>query len=244
MAERRALLIGVSGFTEASDESLFDLDFAARSIEDLSEVLRNGFGYSVTAMTEPGLTTVQLSDAVRTALVSTAQDDILLLHLLTHGVARGNLLYALGCDGLIDETAEVGAWLAGLQYAHDRPLGLLSLDMCHSGIVTQLPWQASYDSGGRRGWVIAACEPDRRAFDGLYTRALTSVLRELANNDIEVSPSDKFVPLQTVARTVRSAVVTMARGAGNYQQYVVTSRLDMTADAPAPPFFPFLRQAR
>ena len=162
----------------------------------------------------------------------------MLLHLLTHGVARGNLLYALGCDGLIDETAEVGAWLAGLQYAHDRPLGLLSLDMCHSGIVTQLPWQASYDSGGRRGWVIAACEPDRRAFDGLYTRALTTVLRELANNDIEVSPRDKFVPLQTVARTVRSAVVTMARGAGNYQQYVVTSRLDMTADAPAPPFFP------
>ena len=142
VAERRALLIGVSGFTEAADESLVDLDFAAPVIEELSEVLRDSFGYSVTAMTEPGLTSIQLSEAVRQAIVAAGQDDIFLLHLLTHGVARGNLLYALGSDGNIDERAEVGTWLAGLQHAHGRPLGLLSLDMCHSGIVTQLPWQA------------------------------------------------------------------------------------------------------
>jgi len=235
--ERRALLIGVSGFTELADESLLDLDFAARAVEGLSQVLHDNFGYSVTTMTEPGLTTTQLGEAVRQALVSAGEGDIQLIHLLTHGVARENLLYALGCDQMIDETTEVGAWLAGVQYATPRPVTLFTLDLCNSGIVTQLPWQTSHDGRGRRGWVVAACEPDRSAFDGLFTRALTTVLRELANKDIRVSPDDEFISLKIVARAVRHAVVGMAKNAGSYQQYPVSSKLDMTADTPFPPFF-------
>jgi WD40 repeat protein len=236
VAELRALLIGVSGFAETEGESLGDLHFAARAIEDLSGVLRDSFGYSVTALTEPGLTTSQLGRAVREAIVSASAADVLLLHLLTHGVARASLLYALGCDGALDETTEVGGWLAGVQHAPNRPRVLFSLDMCHSGTVTQLPWQAGDDSGERRGWVIAACEADRRAFDGRFTRGLTTVLRELAQGDIEVGPDDDFVPLQTVARAVRSAVVTTAKRTDSYQQFVVSSRLDL-ADSPAAPFF-------
>ena len=236
MAERRALLIGVSGFAAAADEPLADLHFAAQAIEDLSGVLRDSFGYSVTALTQAGLTTSQLGRAVREAIESASAEDVLLLHLLTHGVARPGMLYALGCDGTYDETTEVGGWLAGVQHVPGRPLVLFSLDMCHSGIVTQLPWQAGDDSSERRGWVIAACEADRSAFDGRFTRALTTVLRELARGDIEVGPDDEFVPLQTVARAVRSAVVTTAKSTDSYQQFVVSSRLDM-ADSPATPFF-------
>lgn len=236
MAELRALLIGVSGFAEAAGQPLGDLHFAAQAIEDLSGVLRDSFGYSVTALTEPGLTTSQLGRAVRDAIVSASAADVLLLHLLTHGVARASLLYALGCDGAVDETTEVGGWLAGVQHVPDRPLVLFSLDMCHSGTVTQLPWQAGDDGGERRGWVIAACEADRRAFDGRFTRGLTTVLRELARGDIEVGPDDDFVPLKTVARAVRSAVVTTAKSTDSYQQFVVSSRLDL-ADSPAAPFF-------
>lgn len=236
MAKRSALLIGVSGFTEAAGEPLGDLHFAARAIEDLSGVLRESFGYSITALTEPGLTTSQLGRAVREAIVSASAEDVLLVHLLTHGVARASLLYALGCNGVVDETTEVGGWLAGVQHVPNRPLVLFSLDMCHSGTVTQLPWQAGDDSGERRGWVIAACEADRRAFDGRFTRGLTTVLRELAQGDIEVGPDDDFVPLQTVARAVRSAVVTTAKRTDSYQQFVVSSRLDL-ADSPAAPFF-------
>ena len=234
MAERRALLIGVSGFAEAADGRLADLHFAAQAIEDLAAVLRDSFGYSVTTLTEPGLTTSQLGHIVREAIVSASADDTLLLHLLTHGVARASLLYALGCDGIVDETAEVGGWLAGVQHVPGRPLTLFSLDMCHSGTVTQLPWQ---DSGEPRGWVIAACEADRSAFDGRFTRALTSVLRELARGDIEVDPDDDFVQIQTVARAVRSAVVATAKSTDSYQQFVVSSRLDM-ADSSLAPFFP------
>jgi WD40 repeat protein len=237
MGERRALLIGVSGFPEAADGPLSDLHFAAQAVDDLSMVLRDSFGYSVTTLTEPGLTTSQLGHAVREAIVSASADDVLLLHLLTHGITRATLLYALGCDGAIDETTEVGGWLAGVQHVPSRPLVLFSLDMCHSGTVTQLPWQAGEDSGGRRGWVIAACESDRSAFDGRFTRALTTVLRELARGDIEVDPDTEFVPLQTVARAVRSAVVTAAISTDSYQQFVVSSRLDM-ADSSAAPFFP------
>lgn len=235
--ERRALLIGVSGFAESADGSLSDLDFAARKVGDLSQVLRDGFGYSVTTMTEPGMTTVELGQTVRQAIVAAEEHDILLVHLLTHGVARENLLYALGSDGIIDGTAEVGGWLADLQYAPGRPLTLFTLDLCNSGIVTRLPWQTGHGRDGQRGWVIAACEPDRNAFDGLFTRALATVLRELAQKDFPVDPAGEFVPLKAVARAVSTAAVMLAKSAGGYQQYVVTSKLDMTADDPAPPFF-------
>lgn len=237
MAERRALLIGVSGFAEAAEARLADFDFAASAIEDLSAVLRDGFGYSVTALTEPGLTSIRLGQAVREAIVSANRDDVLLLHVLTHGIARGSLLYALGCDGAIDETVEVGGWLGGVQNAPGRPLVLFSLDMCHSGTVTLLPGLAGDESGERRGWVLAACEADRSAFDGRFTRSLTTVLAELARGDIEVGSDAGFVPLQTVARAVRSAVVTTARSADGYQQFVVSSKLDM-ADSSVVPFFP------
>jgi WD40 repeat protein len=241
VAERRALLIGVSGFAEADDTSPADLSFAAPAIEDLSVVLRDGFGYSVTALTEPGMTTVQLGAAVRQAFTSASKDDILLIHLLTHGVARTSLLYALGCDEAVDETAEVGGWLAGVQNVPDRPLTLVTLDMCYSGTVTQLPWEAG-DGNGRRGWVIVACEADRQAFDGRFTRAFTTVLSELARGDIPVSPDASFVPLQTVARVIRSTVTTTAQSADSFQQLVVSSRLDM-ADTFAAPFFPVPRVA-
>ena len=84
--------------------------------------------------------------------------------------------------------------------------------------------------------MIAACDADRRAFDGRFTRGLTTVLRELAQGDIEVGPDDDFVPLKTVARAVRSAVVTTAKGTDSYQQFVVGSRLDL-ADSATAPFF-------
>ncbi len=237
MPERRALLIGVSGFSELADESLPDLSFASQAVEELSQVLRDSFGYTVRTMTEPGLTTAQLSEAVRQAVVAAGENDILLVHLLTHGVAREDLLYALGSDEAIDETAEVGSWLAGVQYAPRRPIALFTLDLCNSGIVTRLRREADYDSGGRRSWVLAACEPDRGAFDGRFTRALTAVLREVADREPRINPADEFVPLEVIARAVRRAVVGMAAAEGGYPQYVVSSRLDMAAEAPPPPFF-------
>jgi hypothetical protein len=236
VGERHALLIGVPRFTR-SHGRLDDLDFAVQSIEGLAQVLHDSFGYAVETVTEPGLTSVRLGKAVRSALEAAGPDDVLIVHLLTHGRAADESLYALGSDGATHESTEIGRWLAGLQTVEGRPLALFTLDLCESGLVTSLPWQAKYDSVGRRGWVLAACEPDQDAFNGHFTKALTTVLRDLANHDLEVDPALKYIPLGTVACAVRRVVTHLANVTHSYQQYVTASRVDISVEPPVPPLF-------
>ncbi|MET9761357.1 hypothetical protein ABZ016_20230 [Streptomyces sp. NPDC006372] len=219
-------------------EALSDFDFAPAAITDLATVLREGFGFSVTQVMEQSMTAVRLGRLVQETLESAGADTVLLVHLLTHGEARDQALYALGSDAVPHESTEIGGWLTGLQHVADRPTVLFTLDLCSSGTVTQLPWQSRYDRTGRKGWVIAACEPDRDAFNGHFTRALTQVLRDITAQRLSVASYLPYIPLGTVADAVRRAVLTLADAHRVYRQYVTVSRVEVSAEQVMLPLFP------
>ncbi|WP_405590735.1 hypothetical protein [Streptomyces sp. NBC_01190] len=242
--ERRALLIGVSGFHGPAQDPLGDLDFARDAVQDLAAVLTDGFGFSVTAVTaateatEAGLTTARLGELVRETVEAAGSDSVLLVHLLTHGEARNGTLYALGTDGTPHESTDIGGWLAGLQSVPGRPRVLFTLDLCNSGTVTELPWQPRYDRSGRRGWVVAACQPDRDAFNGHFTKALTTVLGDMAASRTDLTPSAPYIPLGTVVDAVRRTTLELADAHRIYRQYVTTSRVEVSDEAVVLPLFP------
>ncbi|MFC1431819.1 hypothetical protein ACEZDB_14305 [Streptacidiphilus sp. N1-3] len=227
----------MSGFRESPQQSLADLDFAADAVRGLATVLRDGFGFSVDLRVEPGLTTARLGRLVRKTLKKAGPDTVLLVHLLTHGEVRDDSLYALGADALLDESTDIGGWLTGLQHVEGRPLVLFTLDLCNSGTVTQIPWQAQYDRTGRRGWVVAACEPERDAFNGHFTLALTEVLGDMAVRT-DLSPLMPYIPLGTLVGAVRRATVRLADTSRTYRQYVTASRVEVGDEQVVLPLFP------
>lgn len=103
--------------------------------------------------------------------------------------------------------------------------------------MTQLPWQSRYDRSGRRGWVIAACEPDRDAFNGHFTMALTEVLGDLAARRTDVTSRAPYIPLGTVADAVRRTTLKLADAHRVYRQYVTASRIELTDEAVVLPLF-------
>ncbi|MFF6877587.1 hypothetical protein ACFY9S_20065 [Streptomyces sp. NPDC012474] len=234
---RRALLIGISGFLSEDQEVLGDLHFAHDAIAGLAAVLREDFGFSVSQVTQRSMTAAHLGRLVKETLESADADTVLLVHLLTHGEARDQALYALGSDAVPHESTEIGGWLTGLQHVENRPTVLFTLDLCSSGTVTQLPWQSRYDRTGRKGWVIAACEPDQDAFNGHFTTALTTVLRDIAEHRLAVAPHLPYIPLGTVADAVRRTVVTLADAHRVYRQYVTVSRVEVSAEHVVLPLF-------
>ncbi|CAL9620865.1 hypothetical protein [Streptomyces sp. enrichment culture] len=235
---RRALLVGISGFASQEHQALSDLDFAPAAITDLATVLRDGFGFSVTEIVEHSMTAVRLGRLVKETLEAAGDGTVLMVHLLTHGEAKDQALYALGSDATPHESTEIGGWLTGLQHVEDRPTVLFTLDLCSSGTVTQLPWQSRYDRIGRKGWVIAACEPEQDAFNGHFTTALTEVLRDIADHRLPVGPHLPYIPLGTVADAVRRAVVALADANRVYRQYVTVSRVEVSAEHVMLPLFP------
>ncbi|MFI6551205.1 hypothetical protein ACIBO9_49070 [Streptomyces prunicolor] len=236
--DRRALLIAVSGFEDGDNAPEADLDFAPGAIRDLATVLEEGFGFAVTTVTEPGITSETLGQRVRETLESAGPDSVLLVHLLTHGESRDGFLYALGADAVPHENTEVGAWLASLQHRDGRPVALFTLDLCNSGTVTRIPWQSRYDRTGRRGWVIAACEPDSDAFNGHFTMALTEVLGDLAAQRLDVASQAAYIPLGTLVDSVRRAVLRLNDTHRTYRQYVTASRVEVSDKPVVLPFFP------
>ncbi|WP_370093984.1 hypothetical protein [Streptacidiphilus sp. MAP12-20] len=228
----------MSGFRGPPHGLLDDLDFAADAVTGLATVLQDGFGFSVKAVTTPGLTTADLGRLVRRTLKKAGADTVLLVHLLTHGEAKDGSLYALGADALLHESTDIGGWLTGLQHVEGRPVVLFTLDLCNSGMVTQLPWQAHYDRSGRRGWVVAACEPQKDAFNGHFTMALTEVLGDMAAQRTPLTPRTPYIPLGTLVDAVRRATVKLADTNRVYRQYVTTSRVEVSDEAVVLPLFP------
>jgi WD40 repeat protein len=233
--ERRALLIGVSGF----EAPLPDLTFAADAVTGLANVLRDDFGYTVTTLITPRMSGAELGAAVQAELAAAGPDTALIVHILTHGEAPDPwTLYALGADAAPDPKADIGHWLKSVQHTDGRPLTLFLLDLCQSGTVARLPWQGDYDSVRLRGWVLASSEHDQRAYNGAFTHALTTVLHDLANGNTVVDPALSFIPLHTVARAVRAEVNRLDKARRGYGQQVTASRVDLSDTPPELALFP------
>jgi WD40 repeat protein len=83
--------------------------------------------------------------------------------------------------------------------------------------------------------VIAGSLPGTSGFDGHFSEALTNVLSQPSHFDILYS--EKFIPLDAIARAARVEVNRIARERDTYSQLVVATRVDLSAKF-STPFFP------
>ncbi|MGH3900951.1 MAG: hypothetical protein ACRDTA_22450 [Pseudonocardiaceae bacterium] len=235
---RRALTIGVSGFQPVAAGSPAEpLTFTADLVPELATTLQD-LGYETVAVAEHTLTTEALGARIAAELESAGPDDLLLVHVISHGhAAAGNAtVYVLGSDGSPHQQTDVGHWLTNLQNLPGRPLTLFLLDLCFAGAAARLPWQSNVDPRQVRGWVIAACQSGQVAYDGRFTTAVTNVLRAVQDGALDIDPGVEHVPLRTVARAIHQEVNRPATEADAAHQQVTATLIDMSIE-PDLPFF-------
>nr|WSW42545.1 hypothetical protein OG296_05080 [Streptomyces sp. NBC_01001] len=243
---RKALCIGVSRFAPHPDYGLEGegpdpLPFAKSRVTELSRALEHeAFGYSCTTLTStvesPGPTAAEIGAAFTEALTEASADDVLIVHVLSHGVPRTTGLYALGSEsGHLPQTAVAG-WLAAVEDFPDRPAVLFLLDLCHAGQAARLDWQLRGLDGSNRAWVLAAAAGTELAVDGRFTRAVTEVLDALARKRVQYDHGRRHIDFTWFCDQVRHRVNRLAGDHGGLRQRVTSSALDTAA--PELPFLP------
>jgi WD40 repeat protein len=216
-----------------------DLPYAPERVDAFAKTLA-ALGYQCAT---PGpLAARDLGRTVHDLIGQAGPDDAVVVHVLSHGdLGRTGSLYVVGADGEVDPGTEVDGWLKQVEDLPGRPVALFLLDLCHAGAAARLGWQLRTANGPGRAWVIAATEPDQQAFNGRFTRALTSVVAAIADPDrnrLGIDPSVRHVPLPTVAREIRRTLSRLVAADAALPQQVVGTLVDVTADLPDLPFFP------
>jgi DnaJ-class molecular chaperone len=238
---RHAVVIGISTFGENDGESSprwGTLAFAGDRTSAMAGMLAE-FGYTHTAPDGPSLTGAALADGIWRAVREVGPDGVLVVHVLTHGyVSETGALYAVGVDGNRHESTEIGHWLRQIVDIPGAPMTLFLLDLCNSGTAARLSWQMSIAGGDNRAWVIAACGPDRAAFNGRFSEAVVNVLRDFAGRRIPIDPVLPYIPLTTIAREIRREVRRLADEQNALPQDVTGSVVDISAEPVELPFFP------
>ncbi|WP_433332870.1 caspase family protein [Spirillospora sp. CA-294931] len=235
MPVRRALCIGVSGFADPGWSALPDAaDDAAR----LAEVL-GALGYDCDALGGEAATTEAIGAAFYRAVEELGPDDLLVVTVLSHGdlaVETGEL-YVVGSDGARHRAGRVGDWIKEVEDLDGRPRALFLLDLCQAGVVARAPHLLAPGSGPRRSWVLAACPPDRAAYDGRFTEAVTNVLAAFADGERELHPAQPFLPLTTLAADIKRELDRLVDAVDAYPQEAIGGLIDLTEADESPPFF-------
>ncbi|KUO15911.1 AAA family ATPase [Streptomyces dysideae] len=251
---RRALSIGVSGFAPHPDFGSEDEDepdpfpFALDHVTALKEALEHeAFGYVCTTLTtlgteitgtanDPGPTAAALGAAMREALMESSGDDVLIVHVLSHGLPRATGLYVLGSDSAYLPETSVDAWLAAIEDFPGRPAVLFLLDLCHAGKAARQDWQLRSLDGSNRAWVVAAAGEAQVALDGRFTRAVAEVLNDIAEKRIQYDDSRPFIDYYWFVDEVQARVNLLAEASGGLRQRVTAVAVDRAA--PDLPFLP------
>lgn len=243
---RHLLSVSIGEFAGAYAD--VPLTYAAGLGEQLAKVLTDDRqGYRHVAVTgEP--TAATIGDLVRRTLrdaIQAGPDEIVIVHVLSHGDDHLDDVRVVGADGISDQDTSVDGWLrrasvdgrsetATLPTGSAGPWVLFLIDLCGAGRAVRQPWQAGIADERRRVWAIAATGHDQRAYNGWFTQATVSVLGDLRL--LDVGPELPHVPIDAVARAIRHKVNQLAGDDSAYQR-VVASRVDITTDAIPTPFF-------
>jgi WD40 repeat protein len=239
---RRVLSIAVSVFPTGSIYG--PLHFAPTRRDALLAALAR-HGYTAVAMpTAEKLTAKRIGKLVQKTRERARPDDILIVHVLSHGVAAPNgSVQVVGTDGKSGSGTDLFSWLSDATSTGERedadeeewaerpglgPLTLFLVDVCGAGRAARLDWQAGIDDERRRAWVLAGCLPDRPGFNGWFTEAIASVLDDVHSGRLDIHPSLRYVPLPKVAAAVRQVVKQLA--ADGFGQLVVGTRVDIGAE--------------
>ncbi|MXM62109.1 AAA family ATPase [Streptomyces sp. HUCO-GS316] len=158
--------------------------------------------------------------------------ESLIVHFAGHGTQppSGGSLY-LVCRGgdtvqdLLDDTCVSFAGLLESAENSGRPV-LFMLDVCGAG--QAIAQQQLLDLLARRPqdahrnvWVIAACTADYITYGARFTTAAARVLDRLADGVLDVSPTLKHVPVDTLAAAIDREMALADRAAGQPGHFLV-----------------------
>ncbi|KUO02492.1 caspase family protein [Streptomyces caeruleatus] len=172
--------------------------------------------------------------------------ETLVLHFAGHGVqARSGGLYLAAsggqaCDELLSDTCVSFGQLLETAENSGRPV-LFLLDVCAAG--QALVQQHLIDLAARRRqdaprnvWIIGACTSDAITYGARFTVAAAHVLQQLADGDLDITPTLRYVPVETLATAVDRHLARTDRAAGRARQTIVRTA-HVQADAEPQPFF-------
>ncbi|MGW0801190.1 hypothetical protein ACWD3G_41460, partial [Streptomyces sp. NPDC002692] len=170
----------------------------------------------------------------------------LVVHFAGHGVqATSGGLYLAASGGLtrpdlLSDTCISFGQLLETAENSGRPV-LFLLDVCEAG--QALIQQQLADLAARRRqdalrnvWIIGACTSDAITYGARFTTAATAVLHQLADGDLDITPTLEHVPVETLATAVDRHLARTDRVAGRPCQPLVRTP-HVQAVAEPQPFF-------
>lgn len=220
-------------------------DFAVYA-DEVAEGLR-GLGYEVAEQVQKtwNWTAEKINQEVRMLVDEAGSDDVRVVHILGHGVRNERLetIFPVGSDGKTHLDGRFDEWIARLEASEGTcPMTLFILDTCYSGAAARPHWGKNVNAEDLRGWVLAASEPNRAAYDANLSRAVAKQLSAVANNTMGISPDEEFVKWEIFRNKVIDDVEKYGGGArslsinGAFRQRVTSTALDR--NAPNLPFYP------
>ncbi|MFG2440777.1 hypothetical protein [Streptomyces sp. NPDC048508] len=171
----------------------------------------------------------------------------LVLHFAGHGVqARTGGLYLAASGGqaqqeLLSDTCVSFGQLLETAENSGRPV-LFFLDVCAAGqalVQQQLADLAARrrQDAARNVWIIGACTHDAITYGARFTTAAAVVLQQLADGDLDITPTLAYVPIETLATAVDRHLARTDRAAGRPRQGIIRTA-HVQADVEPQPFFP------
>jgi len=156
-----------------------------------------------------------------------------------HGVGVGHTLYlpVVGTDSarLSDTAIDIGQWLNAVEHTEGAIPTLFLLDVCEAGTAAVYQILQRIRDHDRKAWVIAGCAPDEKAFRARFTRAIAAVLNKLRNGRLDISPTQEFVPVETIATEIDRELERQSRPEDLPQSVFRTATF--AATSPVPAFF-------
>ncbi|WP_229070294.1 caspase family protein [Actinoplanes sp. DH11] len=238
---RRALLVGVGTFSAGPDPGgegpggWHPLEYAAPRVREVADTLID-VGYrhdDVAVLVDPLFRELRDTAESLTYLRPEAEPvpAAVLIHLLSHGFrgAEAGGLYVAAADsqgarpgGALD----VDALVRAIQNDPDGPKALIVLDVCDAGTAVQgqlLEWGTAGVPGEQRVWVIGACAPGEKAFQGRLSVAVAMVMRRLHDRRIAVDPAVEYLPVHVLSREVRRELNRLCADQGGFPQALLTT---------------------
>ncbi|WP_433894223.1 SAV_2336 N-terminal domain-related protein [Streptomyces sp. CA-111067] len=232
LGRRRFLSLAVSAYSAQWDVEddpfwLEDLPFVPEAAHDLAAEFER-LGYESEVTVDP--TTQEMERQFHSLVSTSGPSDVLVVHIVGHGVMTQNQLRIPGGDAGADPSfgIDVQQWQDYLQDRADSPFCLFLIDTAHAGAAIAL------SPVHRKGpWVIAACDRDEMTHSAVFTRAATATMRHLEWTD--TAASQAYVGLGPAFNAVRAEVSRLCEGTLSFTPQATATAPDGNIEVP---FFP------
>ncbi|MFJ3794010.1 hypothetical protein [Kitasatospora sp. NPDC090091] len=170
----------------------------------------------------------------------------LIVHFAGHGAQPDNgslYLATAGADARdehLDDTCVSFGQLLSTAENSGRPV-LFLLDVCGAGqaiLQQQLQELAANRTQDaiRNTWVIGACAGDAVTFGARFTAAAATILHDLADSTLDITPTLEYVPVETLAVAIQRELARADASEGRPNQAIVRTSHISAAQSPQPFF--------